>query len=172
MTAPGRPRREPDTGGRGGRSANAGEDALDAAMMEEALALARAAGARGEVPVGAIVVCNGAIVGRGGNAPIAHHDPTAHAEIGALRDAGRTLGNYRLPGCTLYVTVEPCAMCAGAIMHARVGRLVFGAADPKTGACGSVVDLFAETRLNHHTRVTSGMRAMQSARYLPSSDAA
>jgi tRNA(adenine34) deaminase len=136
-----------------------GVDGLDAAMMDEALTLARAAAARGEVPVGAVVVCDGMIVGRGGNAPIAHSDPTAHAEIGALREAGRALGNYRLPGCSLYVTLEPCAMCAGAIMHARIGRLVFGAADPKTGACGSVVDLFAEPRLNHHTRVTPGVRA-------------
>jgi tRNA(adenine34) deaminase len=131
----------------------------DEDLMGEALALARAAGARGEVPVGAIVVCDGAIVGRGGNAPIEASDPTAHAEIAALRDAGRALGNYRLPGCELYVTLEPCAMCAGAIMHARLARVVFGARDPKTGACGSVVDLFAEPRLNHHTRVTGGVRA-------------
>ena len=127
--------------------------------MGEALALARAAGDRGEVPVGAIVVQDGVVVGRGGNAPIAASDPTAHAEIAALRDAGRALGNYRLPGSTLYVTLEPCAMCAGAIMHARVARLVFGAHDPKTGACGSVVDLFAEARLNHHATVTAGVRA-------------
>ncbi len=127
--------------------------------MAEALALARAAGARGEVPVGAVVVKEGAIVGRGGNAPIAGNDPTAHAEIAALRDAGRALHNYRLPGCDLYVTIEPCAMCAGAILQARIGRVVFGACDPKTGACGSVVDLFAEARLNHHATVTAGVRA-------------
>jgi len=127
--------------------------------MGEALALARAAGDRGEVPVGAIVVQDGVVVGRGGNAPIAASDPTAHAEIAALRDAGRALGNYRLPGSTLYVTLEPCAMCAGAILHARVARLVFGARDPKTGACGSVVDLFAEARLNHHATATAGVRA-------------
>ena len=127
--------------------------------MAEALALARAAGARGEVPVGAIVVADGAIVGRGGNAPIAGNDPTAHAEIAALREAGATLGNYRLPGSTLYATLEPCAMCAGAILHARVARLVFGARDPKSGACGSVIDLFAEPRLNHHTRVARGVGA-------------
>ncbi len=127
--------------------------------MAEALALARIAQQRGEVPVGAVVVRDGIIVGRGGNAPIAHHDPTAHAEIAALREAGRALGNYRLPGCALYVTLEPCAMCAGAIMHARLSRLVFGAHDPKTGACGSVIDLFAESRLNHHTAVTDGVRA-------------
>src|SRR5437773_11414595 len=125
----------------------------------EALALARAAQDRGEVPVGAVVVRDGAIVGRGGNAPIAANDPTAHAEIAALRDAASSLGNYRLPDCDLYVTLEPCAMCAGAIMHARVRRLVFGARDPKTGACGSVVDLFGEARLNHHTRVTAEILA-------------
>jgi tRNA(adenine34) deaminase len=131
----------------------------DARWMTAALALARAAAARGEVPVGAIVVQGDRIVGRGGNAPIERADPTAHAEIVALRDAARTLGNYRLPGCALYVTLEPCAMCAGAIMHARIARLVFGAADPKTGACGSVVDLFAEPRLNHHASVQGGVLA-------------
>jgi tRNA(adenine34) deaminase len=130
-----------------------------ARWMAEALALARAAQARGEVPVGAVVVSEGTIVGRGGNAPIAGSDPTAHAEIAALREAAHALGNYRLPGCELYVTIEPCAMCAGAIMHARIRRLVFGAPDPKTGACGSVVDLFAERRLNHHTTVTGGVEA-------------
>ncbi len=127
--------------------------------MLEALALARAAQARGEVPVGAVVVSDGAIVGRGGNAPIAANDPTAHAEIAALREAACALGNYRLPGCDVYVTLEPCAMCAGAIMQARVRHLVFGAHDPKTGACGSVIDLFAERRLNHHTTVTGGVAA-------------
>jgi tRNA(adenine34) deaminase len=128
-----------------------------ARWMAEALALARAAQARGEVPVGAIVVRAGEVVGRGGNAPVAASDPTAHAEIAALRDAARTLGNYRLPDCDLYVTLEPCVMCAGAIMHARIRRLVFGASDPKTGACGSVVDLFGERMLNHHTTVTGGV---------------
>ena len=127
--------------------------------MAEALALAHAAGARGEVPVGAIVVCDKRIVGRGGNAPIEACDPTAHAEIAALREAAATLRNYRLPGCALYVTLEPCAMCAGAVLHARVARLVYGARDPKTGACGSVIDLTGETRLNHHTRVTGGIAA-------------
>jgi tRNA(adenine34) deaminase len=133
--------------------------ASDEIWMAEALALARAAGARGEVPVGAIVVKDGAIVGHGGNAPIAGNDPTAHAEIAALREAGFALGNYRLPGCDLYVTIEPCAMCAGAILHARIRRVVFGARDPKTGACGSVVDLFSEPRLNHHATVTAGVAA-------------
>jgi tRNA(adenine34) deaminase len=132
---------------------------LDERWMAEALALARAAQARGEVPVGAVVVSAGAIVGRGGNAPIAGNDPTAHAEIAALREAASALGNYRLPGCELYVTIEPCAMCAGAIMHARIRRLVFGAPDPKTGACGSIVDLFTEPRLNHHTTVRGGIAA-------------
>ena len=140
--------------------------ASDETWMGEALALARDAASRGEVPVGAIVVRDGEIVGRGGNAPIAHNDPTAHAEIAALREAGRVLGNYRLPGCTLYVTLEPCAMCAGAIMHARIARLVFGASDPKTGACGSVVNLFGEPRLNHHTEVTRNVAADASAALL------
>lgn len=134
--------------------------------MTEAVALARAAQARGEVPVGAVVVRDGAIIGRGGNAPIAASDPTAHAEIAALREAGRALGNYRLPGCTLYVTIEPCAMCTGAILHARVARVVYGARDPKTGACGSVVDLFAEPRLNHHATVTGGVLADACGRLL------
>jgi len=129
----------------------------DAHYMRIALALAAAAGQQGEVPVGAIVVADGAIVGRGFNAPISTHDPSAHAEIAALRDGASRLGNYRLPDCDLYVTLEPCAMCAGAIMHARIRRLVFGAADPKTGACGGVIDLFAEPRLNHHTLVTGGV---------------
>jgi tRNA(adenine34) deaminase len=111
------------------------------------------------VPVGAVVVLEGEVVGRGFNQPIGRHDPTAHAEIMALRDAAIRLGNYRLPGCTLYVTLEPCAMCAGAIMHARIERVVFGARDPKTGAAGSIIDLFAEARLNHHTAVVGGVLA-------------
>jgi tRNA(adenine34) deaminase len=127
--------------------------------MREALSLAHSAQARGEVPVGAVVVRGNAIVGRGGNAPIAASDPTAHAEIAALREAASARGNYRLPDCDLYVTLEPCAMCAGAIMHARIRRLVFGALDPKTGACGSVIDLFADPRLNHHTSVAGEVLA-------------
>ena len=138
----------------------------DDAWMDEALALARAARSRDEVPVGAIVVKDGTIIGRGGNAPLAENDPTAHAEIAALREAGRTLGNYRLPGCELFVTLEPCAMCAGAILHARIARLVFGARDPKTGACGSIVDLFAEPRLNHHATVVGGVCAEKCGRLL------
>jgi tRNA(adenine34) deaminase len=131
----------------------------DEYFMGLALDLAREAGAAGEVPVGALIVLEGEVVGRGFNQPIGRHDPTAHAEIMALRDAAARLGNYRLPGCSLYVTLEPCAMCAGAIMHARVDRVVFGARDPKTGAAGSVVDLFGESRLNHHTSIVGGMLA-------------
>ncbi|ATE59904.1 tRNA adenosine(34) deaminase TadA [Thauera sinica] len=125
--------------------------------MRAAIAQAREAGACEEVPVGAVVVLDGEIVGRGFNQPISRHDPTAHAEIMALRDAAARIGNYRLPGCELYVTLEPCAMCAGAIMHARVSRVVFGARDPKTGVAGSVIDLFGEERLNHHATVTGGV---------------
>ncbi|HEV7821337.1 MAG TPA: tRNA adenosine(34) deaminase TadA [Burkholderiales bacterium] len=126
----------------------------DELYMREALVLADAAEACGEVPVGAVVVKDGTIIGRGYNQPILSRDPTAHAEVMALRDAGLRLGNYRLIDCELYVTLEPCMMCAGAMVHARIARVIFGAADPKTGACGSVVNLFAETRLNHHTTVT------------------
>jgi tRNA(adenine34) deaminase len=139
---------------------------IDAAMMREALSLAALAAMHGEVPVGAVVVKDGRIVGRGHNAPISSHDPTAHAEIRALRDAAKALGNYRLGECTLYATLEPCAMCAGAIMHARIARLVYGAPDPKTGACGSVVDLFAEERLNHHAEVTGGVLAAEAGKQL------
>ena len=127
--------------------------------MTLALEQAREAGSAGEVPVGALVVCDGRIVGRGYNQPILRSDPTAHAEVMALRDAAAALGNYRLAGCTLYVTLEPCAMCAGAIMHARIARVVFGARDPKTGVAGSVMDLFAEDRLNHHAEVAGGVLA-------------
>lgn len=127
--------------------------------MRDALALARDAWAAGEVPVGAVVVRNGEIVGRGFNAPISRHDPSAHAEIMALRDAAENLGNYRLVGCSLYVTLEPCVMCMGAIFHARIDRVVYGASDPKTGACGSIINLPAETRLNHHTEVVGGILA-------------
>lgn len=129
----------------------------DEDFMRAALVQAREAGSCGEVPVGAVVVLNGVIVGAGFNQPIARHDPTAHAEIMALRDAAQRIGNYRLPGCELYVTLEPCAMCSGAIMHARIARVVFGARDPKTGVAGSVIDLFAESRLNHHAQVAGGV---------------
>jgi len=135
------------------------QNALDIQYMQAALALAAEAALEGEVPVGAVVVKDGAIIGRGSNAPISRHDPSAHAEILALRDAASSIGNYRLVGCTLYVTLEPCAMCSGAIQHARIARLVYGAKDPKTGACGSVVDLMAEPRLNHHAEVAGGVMA-------------
>ncbi|MFZ5482917.1 MAG: tRNA adenosine(34) deaminase TadA [Pseudomonadota bacterium] len=131
----------------------------DEQFMTEAIRLAGEASRLGEVPVGAVVVLDGKIIGRGFNHPIACHDPSGHAEIMALRDAARALGNYRLPGCTLYVTLEPCVMCAGAIFHARVGRVVYGAPEPKTGAAGSVVDLFAEPRLNHHAQIEGGVLA-------------
>jgi tRNA(adenine34) deaminase len=133
----------------------------DIAFMQIALRLAEEAGKHGEVPVGAIVVKDGIVIGHGSNAPIAQHDPTAHAEIQAMRDAAKHLGNYRLVDCTLYVTLEPCAMCSGAIQHARIARLVFGASDPKTGACGSVINLMAEEKLNHHTAVTGGILAAE-----------
>lgn len=131
----------------------------DEDYMGMALDLAREAATLGEVPVGALVVKEGEIVGRGSNQPIGRHDPTAHAEVMALRDAAQRLGNYRMPGCTLYVTLEPCAMCIGAIFHARIARVVFGARDPKTGAAGSVIDLFGVDRLNHHAEVVGGVRA-------------
>ena len=124
-----------------------------------ALELASRAQAAGEVPVGAVVVLGGKIIGRGYNAPISRNDPTAHAEMMALRDAAQNIGNYRLVGCELFVTLEPCLMCAGAIMHARIARLVYGARDPKTGACGSVLNAFADPRLNHHTEVKVGVLA-------------
>ena len=140
----------------------------DESWMNEALALARAAGAAGEVPVGAVVVLDGEVIGRGFNQPIGRHDPTAHAEVMALRDAATRLGNYRLPGATLYVTLEPCMMCAGAIMHARIARVVFGAVDPKTGVAGSVLNLFAEARLNHHAETAGGVLATACGQLLSS----
>ncbi|HSH97832.1 MAG: tRNA adenosine(34) deaminase TadA [Methylophilaceae bacterium] len=133
----------------------------DEQFMRVALELAHLAAEAGEVPVGAIVVKDGEIIGRGSNAPIVSHDPSAHAEIIAMRDAAKKLGNYRLVGSTLYVTLEPCAMCTGAIQHARIARLVYGASDPKTGACGSVIDLMKEPRLNHHTEATGGILALE-----------
>lgn len=135
-------------------------------FMAQALELARLGGAEGEVPVGAIVVRQDQIIGRGFNAPISLHDPSAHAEIRAIRDAAQRLCNYRLVDCDLYVTLEPCAMCAGAIMHSRISRLFFGASDPKTGACGSIINLFQENRLNHHTSVTGGILAPDCGRML------
>ncbi len=129
----------------------------DETFMRNALELAQDAWSMGEVPVGAVVVKDGEIIGRGFNSPILHHDPTAHAEIRAILDAATKLKNYRLVDCSLYVTLEPCAMCAGAIMQARIARLIYGARDAKTGACGSVVDLFAYPQLNHHTEVVAGI---------------
>lgn len=140
----------------------------DEYFMREALSMARSAECLGEVPVGAIVVRDGVIVGRGFNSPIGESDPTAHAEIAALRDAARNLENYRLPGCELFVTLEPCAMCAGAILHSRIARVVYGARDPKTGVHGSVVDLFSVERLNHHTQVEGGVLADECGRLLSS----
>jgi tRNA(adenine34) deaminase len=131
----------------------------DGAYMALALTEARKAWAAGEVPVGAVVVKDGEIIAAGFNQPIGRHDPTAHAEIVALRAAAEKLGNYRLPGCELYVTLEPCAMCSGAMMHARLARVVYAATDPKTGVCGSVLDLFAREELNHHTEVIGGVLA-------------
>jgi tRNA(adenine34) deaminase len=127
--------------------------------MQLALAEARLAAAAGEVPVGAVVVKNGQVIATGRNAPIASHDPTAHAEVVALREAARVLGNYRLEGCTLFVTLEPCSMCSGAMLHARLDRVVFGATDSRTGAAGSVLNLFGLAQINHHTRVTGGVLA-------------
>lgn len=138
----------------------------DEDFMREALDLARRAAEAGEVPVGAVLVRDGAVVGRGYNHPVSGNDPTAHAEVVALRDAAERIGNYRLGECEMFVTLEPCAMCAGAIMHARVGRVVYGAADPKSGACGSVVDLFAEDRLNHHAKIVGGVMAGEAAALL------
>jgi len=133
----------------------------DEPFMREALLLAQQAEEVGEVPIGAVVVKNGIIVGRGYNRPISACDPTAHAEVIAMRNAAAELGNYRLLDCELFVTLEPCSMCAGAIMHARVKRVVFGAADPKAGACGSVIDLFADGRLNHHSSLVGGVLAVE-----------
>ncbi|MEP9322952.1 tRNA adenosine(34) deaminase TadA [Paraburkholderia phymatum] len=129
----------------------------DRRFMALAQAAAEEARAAGEVPVGAVLVRGDEVIAKGFNHPIGGHDPSAHAEMAALRAAALTLENYRLPGCELYVTLEPCLMCAGAIMHARIARVVYGARDPKTGACGSVVDAFANTQLNHHTTVTGGV---------------
>lgn len=134
-------------------------NSTDTTFMHAALVLADQAQEAGEVPVGAVVVKNGIIIGRGYNRPISASDPTAHAEVMALRDAARHSGNYRLPGCTLYVTLEPCVMCVGAIFHARIARLVYGASDGKTGACGSVINLPAELRLNHHVQVIGNILA-------------
>lgn len=138
----------------------------DAIWMQQALEQAQLAWDDGEVPVGAVVVKDGQVIATGYNQPIAGHDPTAHAEIMALRAAAKILGNYRLPGCELYVTLEPCVMCSGAMMHARLSRIVFGAHDFKTGACGSVLNLFEQEKLNHHAQVVSGVMADECAQIL------
>ncbi len=134
---------------------------IDCYYMQLALAQARLAAAAGEVPVGAVVVKDGQVISVGRNAPVGTHDPTAHAEVAALRQAAQVLGNYRLEGCELFVTLEPCAMCSGAALHARLARVVFGAAEPKTGAAGSVLNLFENTTLNHQTKVVGGVMAQE-----------
>ncbi len=135
--------------------------------MERALALARRAAEEGEVPVGAVLISEaGKVLAESGNAPIATHDPSAHAEVLVLRAAGAAIGNYRLPNTTLYVTLEPCPMCAGALVHARIARLVYAAADPRSGACGSVFDLTRSTELNHRIDVTGGLLADKSSQML------
>ncbi len=138
----------------------------DSIFMQQAISQAHNAWALGEVPVGALVIKDGEIIATGFNQPIGTHDPTAHAEIMALRAAAAIVGNYRLPGCELYVTLEPCAMCAGAMMHARLARVVFGASDPKTGVCGSIVNLFEQEKLNHHTEVIGGVMADECGKLL------
>ncbi|QBC42355.1 tRNA adenosine(34) deaminase TadA [Iodobacter fluviatilis] len=135
----------------------------DLDFMNEALQEAQRAKELGEVPVGAIVVHRGEIIGRGCNQPILRHDPSAHAEMMAIRQAAQHLGNYRLPECELFVTLEPCIMCAGAILHSRIARVVYAATDPKTGAAGSVINPFADCRLNHQTQVVDGVMAHESA---------
>jgi tRNA(adenine34) deaminase len=137
-------------------------------FMRLALEQAQHAWDEGEVPVGAVVVKDGEVIAVGYNQPIGKHDPTAHAEIAALRAAAEALGNYRLPGCELYVTLEPCVMCAGAMMHARLAKVVYGAADPKTGAGGSVVNLFEQEQLNHHTEIAGGVMAEECGAMLKS----
>jgi len=134
--------------------------------MALALEQARLAWTEGEVPVGAVVVKDGEVIAAGYNQPIGRHDPTAHAEVMALRAAAAKLGNYRLPGCELYVTLEPCIMCSGAMMHARLARVVYAAVDPKTGAAGSVLNLFEQDKLNHHTQVVGGVMAPEASALL------
>ncbi|MDQ1833833.1 tRNA adenosine(34) deaminase TadA [Massilia scottii] len=138
----------------------------DPVFMQLALEQAQHAWSLGEVPVGAVVIKDGEVIATGFNQPIGRHDPTAHAEIVALRAAAEKLGNYRLPGCELYVTLEPCVMCSGAMMHARLARVVFGAPDPKTGACGSVLNLFEQEQLNHHTELVGGVMALEASTML------
>lgn len=143
-------------------------DFSDEHFMRLALQQAELAALAGEVPVGAVLVKDGMVLATGFNHPIELHDPSAHAEMQALRAAAVALENYRLPGCTIYVTLEPCAMCAGAILHARLSRVVYGAADPKTGVAGSVMNLFVQPQLNHHTSVTHGVLAEECGQLLSS----
>ncbi len=138
----------------------------DIGFMQLALRQAQAAAAAGEVPVGAVVVRAGQVIASAHNAPLRSNDPTAHAEVNAMRAAAQTLGNYRLDDCTLYVTLEPCAMCSGAALHARFKRVVYGATEPKTGAAGSVLNVFANEQLNHHTQITSGVLADECAQVM------
>lgn len=138
----------------------------DIHWMRHALGLAMRAAQAGEVPVGAVLVKDGQLIAEGWNVPISHNDPTAHAEIQALRAAGKALNNYRLLGTTLYATLEPCPMCAGAIVHARVGRVVFATPDPRTGAAGSVYNILQSNELNHRCEVTDGVLAEESSRLL------
>ena len=139
---------------------------LDREFMEQALEQAGLAALAGEVPVGAVIVRNGEVISKAFNQPISNHDPSAHAEMLALRHAALSAENYRLPGATLYVTLEPCIMCAGAMLHARVDRIVYGAADPKTGAAGSVLDVFSSKQINHQTVIEGGMMAQECAQLL------
>jgi len=139
---------------------------LDRQFMQQALDQAKLAGAAGEVPVGAVLVRDGQVISRGFNQPISNSDPSAHAEMMALRSAAQNESNYRLPGTTLYVTLEPCTMCAGAMLHARVERVVFGAADPKTGAAGSVINVFSEKQINHQTQVEGGIMSEECGQIL------
>jgi len=141
---------------------------LDHQFMQQAIEQAQLAAVAGEVPVGAVLVRDGQVIAKAFNKPIGNHDPSAHAEMLALREAAKTEENYRLPGSTLYVTLEPCVMCSGAILHARVGRVVFGAPDPKTGAAGSVLDVFSSKQINHQTSVEGGVMSEECGQLLRS----
>ena len=141
---------------------------LDRQFMEQALEQAQLAAIAGEVPVGAVIVRNGVVLSKAFNKPITNHDPSAHAEMLVLRQAALSEENYRLPGTTLYVTLEPCTMCAGAMLHARVDRIVYGAADPKTGAAGSVLDVFSSKQINHQTSVEGGVMSEECGQLLRS----
>ena len=141
-------------------------ESSDQYFMTLALAQAALAAQAGEVPVGAVLVKDGVVIASGFNHPIGLHDPSAHAEMQTLRSAAQVLENYRLPGCELFVTLEPCAMCAGAILHARLSRVIYGAADPKTGVAGSVLNLFDQPQLNHHTALTAGVLAQECSQLL------